>query len=106
MIAAMFSFDEEAKSVLVVVIETDNLERMKTADPITLESISEGGALAPPRYPLNFSILIAYEPDREELYRLAKISPPMELLRWLERGRKFIEGVDGIVHAHRIRSQS
>jgi hypothetical protein len=88
MVAAMLNIKELHKSVLIVVVETDNLERMKDGDPCTLESISQGGALAPPLYPLNLATLIAYEPDTTELYIKAQ-GDPLEFLRWLERGRKW-----------------
>ena len=101
MIAAMLNVDPLKQSILVVVIEGDNLDRMKKADPITLESTKEGGLLEPPKYPLNLSLLIAYEEDQDELYRRAKTNA-VEMLKWLERGRVFIKGVDGKVEAFRI----
>lgn len=101
MIVAMVNVDELQESVLIVVIERDNLERMRTGDPATLESISKGGILVPPRYPLALSMLVAYEEDDAELYRQAK-GPPLEFLRWLERERKFIKGLDGKENAFRV----
>jgi hypothetical protein len=90
----------EARSVLVVVIEADNLERMKKADPITLESFLQGGGLKPPMFPLNMSVLIAYEDDQPKLYELAREGHTPEgtkaLFDYLERGRVFIEGKDGL----------
>jgi hypothetical protein len=94
MIAAMLNIKELQTSVLIVVIEPENLERMKTGDPCTLESLSQGGILAPPLFPLNLSTLIAYEPDTTELYIKAQ-GPALNFLQWLERGRRFIEGKDG-----------
>lgn len=93
MIMSMVELDERKQTILYVIIERENLARMEKADPITLESIAEGGMLPAPRYPANFSVLIAYEPDSEELYKMAQ-RPPM-LIRWLERGRKYIRGLDG-----------
>jgi hypothetical protein len=101
MICAMMNVDELNKSILVVVIEKDNLERMTKADPITLESLNNRGMLPPPKYPLNFSILIAYEEDQDELYKQIRRNN-INLLNWLERGRVFIKGVDGVQHSFRI----
>jgi len=102
MIAAMLNLTVLEQSILIVVIETDNFERMKDGDPITLESVLKGGILPPPSFPLNFSTLIAYEPDTAELYIKAQ-GEPLAFLQWLERGRVFIEGVDGSEHTVRLR---
>ena len=90
----MINLDGLQQSILLVVIERDNFDRMKKADPITLESTQAGGLLPPPSYPLNLSLLIAYEEDQDDLYRRAKKNAA-EMLKWLERGRVFIKGVDG-----------
>jgi hypothetical protein len=102
MIAAMVNIKETFQSILIVVIEPDNLERMKTGDPATLEAITKGGILPPPMFPLNFSTLVAYEPDTAELYIKAQ-GDTLEFLRWLERGRVFIKGKDGIENTKVIR---
>lgn len=101
----MLNIREMQKSVLIVVLETENLERMKTGDPVTLESIGEGGILPPPHFPLNFSTLIAYEPDSANLYLKAG-GEPLEFLRWLERGRVFIKGKDGVENVRFIRREN
>jgi len=92
MLMLMLNF--KGRSLLVVTMEKDNLDRMKKADPITLESTLAGGLLPPPLHPENFSVLFAYEEDDVELYRRAKGNVG-ELIRWLERGRTWKEGVDG-----------
>lgn len=97
----MINLDGLQQSILLVVIEHDNFDRMKKADPITLESTQAGGLLPPPSYPLNLSLLIAYEEDQDDLYRRAKKNAA-EMLKWLERGRVFIKGVDGKSEAFRI----
>jgi hypothetical protein len=102
MIVAMFNIEHEQRSVLAVIIEPDNLNRMCKADPITLESMFHGGALAPPRYPNNFNILIAYEDNQPELLAIAEQRDFAALMHYLERGRKFIKGVDGMENTKRI----
>lgn len=101
MIAAMLNIDELQQTIMVVIAETENLDRMKEADPITLESKQKGGILPAPKYPQNFSVLIAYEADQPELYKRVQIGGP-QLLAWLERGRKWIPGKDGASTAVRI----
>jgi hypothetical protein len=102
MIVASFNIEEQRRSVLVVIIEPDNLNRMHKADPITLESILDGGVLPPPRFPNNFGILIAYEEDQPQLLAIAKSHDFGALIRYLERGRVFIPGVDGAEHTTRL----
>lgn len=102
MVAAMLNLSETRQSILIVVIEKDNLDRMRTGDPVTLESISQGGILPPPLFPLNLSTLIAYEEDDAELYIKAQ-GDTLEFLRWLERGRKFIKGLDGSENSFTLR---
>ena len=97
----MLNLDQLKQTILMVVIEKDNLDRMKKADPITLESTISGGLLPVPRYPFNFSVLIAYEEDQDEMYRRIRENQ-MDFLKWLERGRVFIPGVDGKQEAFRI----
>ena len=101
MLAAMMDIDELQQSILIVVIESDNLKRMKKADPITLESINNRGALKPPKYPQNFNTLIAYEEDDATLWAKAKRNP-VEMLRWLERGRIFDPKTDGMKNAFKM----
>lgn len=105
MLAAMMNIDELKQSILIIVIEPDNFKRMKEADPITLESINNRGLLEPPRYPENFNTLIAYEEDDVALWGLAKTNP-LEMLRWLERGRKFDPKVDGKNNSFRMSKET
>jgi hypothetical protein len=100
----MLNVDELQQTILFVVIERDNLDRMRQADPATLESILKGGVLAPPKYPMNFNVLIAYEEDDAELYRRAK-EDPLEMLKWLERGRRFVKGIDGKENSFSLRKE-
>jgi hypothetical protein len=108
MIAAVVDIDEKQQSIVIVVIEADNLARMKQADPITLESIKAGGALVAPRYPANLSLLIAYEEDDAELYRIARSHNALDLIKYLERGWEFkpaIDGKDKMFHIPKVKGE-
>lgn len=102
MIAAMLNVHELKQSILVVVIESGNFRRMELGDPCTLESTNNGGVLAPPTYPLNFNVLIAYDADEKKLYEMAK-GDAFEFLRYLERGRKFYKEIDGVENSRTIK---
>lgn len=101
MLVSMMNFDAEKRSVLVIVIESDNFKRMQKADPITLESLPAGGVLPSPGYPQNFSVLVGYEEDEVALYRLARQGAG-EFVRYLERGRTWDESTDGKKNTFRI----
>jgi hypothetical protein len=89
MIALILNDAAKQRSVLVVVIEQDNLERMKTADPITLLSRKQGGILPAIIYPDNFECLIAYELESGELYSLIDQGDSAALIEWLARGYRY-----------------
>jgi hypothetical protein len=101
MIYAMLNIDATKESIIIVVIEPENLRRMDRADPISIESANRGGLMKVPKYPEALSLLIAYERD-DELYRLVRDGDLVELLRWLERGRQFIRGLDGKENSFKI----
>jgi hypothetical protein len=105
MICAMLNIEELGQSILFIVIEKDNLERMKKADPITLESYRNGGILGGPKYPNDFNLLIAYEEETSELYQLVKAGNPAFILRYLERGRVFDPNTDGKHHAIKLNKE-
>ena len=101
MLAALVNIPEAKASILYVIIEKNNLERMEKADPITLESIPKGGILPRVMFPDNFSVLIAYEPNAEELYAKAR-KGGVEFTAYLERGRVFDPKTDGPENARPI----
>lgn len=98
MLITMLNFETfvPPRSVLVVVIEKDNFSRMQCADPITLESSERGGMMPPIKFPENFSMLLAYEEDQPELYRIGATGDSIALLRYLERNRKWEPNKDGV----------
>jgi hypothetical protein len=101
MILAKIDSDELEATLLCIVLESENVERMKKADPVTLESIRRGGILTPIKYPKNCSILIAIEEDYKELHQKLQ-GDRAELVKWLERGRVFIQGIDGKENTYRV----
>jgi hypothetical protein len=101
MIAFQVDVDELRSSTIIMVLEPDNLERMKQADPITLVPSSGGGALRPFKYPNSVGLLIAYEPDPGPLYEMAKDNESAKkIVPYLMRGYE-MTGKDGLV-ANRI----
>lgn len=102
MLMTMLNFDDSQWSLLVIVIEEENLDRMKKADPITLESLRGGGIFGPPKYPDNFSLMIAHEVGQDELYVRAK-GDLGDFIQWLERGRRWIPGKDGKQEAYFVK---
>jgi len=87
------------QTLIVVVIEKENLERMKQADPITLHSIEQGGTIDI-LHPNNYEIVLAYEEDSTILMAMAQRGDVRGMLRYLSRGFNHIEGVDGVKTEH------
>jgi hypothetical protein len=102
MILISLDVDVEQHSVIAVVIEKDNFARMQEGDPVTIESRIRGGMLAPARYPLNTSLLIAYLEDTKEFYAIAAKRDPVLLIEYLESKRQFKPEVDGAEHVTRL----
>ena len=94
MIVTMLESEESERSLLVIVLNKRNIERMMLADPVTLDSVKRGGALTPPTYS-KFSLLIACEEDEQTLIELVQTKGTRALLQHLQRGYVFEEGVDG-----------
>jgi hypothetical protein len=88
----------QQRSLLLVILEKNNVDRMAMADPVTLEPAADSGVLPPPQFPQRFSVFIAYEPDSAELYRRLQ-GDKAEFMKWLERGYKFDESIDGVAQA-------
>jgi hypothetical protein len=101
----MVNDPEKRESILVIVIEQDNLERMREADPITLETKLSGGVLPVPEYPDRLRILIAYEEDDVKLWQLARSNNLGDLLHYLARGWKFKRGLDGTEHSFKLNTK-
>jgi len=97
MICTMIDVEKINQTFLIVIIEPSNFERMRKADPITLEAVARGGALPTPKFPTNMSMIVAYEEDDVELYRLCRSGTATlgELITYLERGRTWQKAADG-----------
>lgn len=95
MIFSQMDIDSLQQSIIVIVIQPENLNRMRKADPVTLEAKVRGGMLMPARYPNNVSVLVAYEDDEGGLYERIRTGGVMGLLEYLERGRQWLP-VDGL----------
>lgn len=102
----LFSVDipEKQRTVFCIVLEKDNLARMREGDPATLESRSAGGLLPVPQFPENLSLLVAYLEDGAELIELARQNPGngAVLLRYLEKNRQWRPDVDGVENSRRV----
>lgn len=102
MIMTVINFPERERSLILIILERDNLDRMKVADPVTLETKALGGVLdPPPAYPHRLTLIIAYEEDDAELYRMATHPDRTELLNYVKRGIKFLPQ-DGSSKAFRL----
>jgi hypothetical protein len=100
MILLALNIHAQQRSVIAIVLEKDNLARMREGDPVTLESIAGGGTLPAPHYPANTSILISYLEDSAEFYEIARKSGnnPFALMGYLEEKRQWRPEVDGKEH--------
>lgn len=96
MIFAQANSDEIETTLIVIVLEPDNLARMEKADPITLECGEPGGILKPIKYPNRIRIVIAHEKDVGPIYEMIQQGRDNELLHYLMRGYTFtpIDGVE------------
>src|SRR4029077_806235 len=96
MIVFSFELPPSAKRgpiVLVLVLEKENLDRMRVADPLDLQCCAYGP------HGLNLSarvrdldFVIAYEEDLGKLIEFREKRDLRGLMRWLERGRKLEAG--------------
>lgn len=90
MILVQTDNDEARESILVIMIEPDNLHRMEQADPVTLES-GRGGFLKSVKYPDSLRVVIAYEADPGRFYEMVQQGRTADLIRDLMRGYHFTQ---------------
>lgn len=82
---------ERGPLVVVMVLEKDNLARMKQADPFDLNFKNYPVSLTH-RLIQEVDFVIAYEEDRDQIMKFKKSNDIPGLLLWLERGRKIMPG--------------
>lgn len=90
------------QSLLIVVLEKNNVERMQAADPLTIECKVAGGLMPTIEYPDQLNLMIAYEDRVDWIGELAEKGDLGEIIRRLNRGFKYVEGEDGIEHTTRL----
>lgn len=74
--------------VVVLVLEKENLDRMREADPLDLQLRSYAGHMRLDRPIRDLDFIIAYEEDLNTLMDISKRQDLPALLKWIERGRK------------------
>jgi len=104
MLMTLVDNDQDKTSYLVIVLEKDNLERMRHADPMTLETRARGGRLPVAKYPEALRILVGYEEDEETLWKMGQRGNFGEMIEYLTRGWEFRQGIDGTEHAFSLRT--
>jgi hypothetical protein len=77
------------RRILILVLEKENLVRMRDADPIDLKT---DDYFVTQRNAAGIELLIAYEEDRDKLLALNQSGGIAEVVRWLERGRTVYAG--------------
>ena len=88
----------EHGSLMIFVLQDENIERLKIADPITMESTTLGGFLPPAMFPNHLRIMIAYESDMKKITEMAsKPDGVKQLIDYLNRGYEYVPGVDGVM---------
>lgn len=97
MIVFQIEDNPNGQSLLVIVIEADNLVRMKKSDPITLKSAQMGGLLKTVEHPARFRVIVAYEQDSGPLYEFLQRQDQGGLMQYLLRGYKLASN-DGLPH--------
>lgn len=91
MLTMLFEMPPESKRgpvVLVIVLEKENFDRMRTADSADI-SLSQypGIERLDHRKPRDMDIVVAYEEDLRPLMEFQRTNNLVGFIRWLERGR-------------------
>jgi hypothetical protein len=101
LIATMLNDHSARESILILVLEPENLKRMQAADPMTVETKTNHGILDTPAYPDKLRVMIAYEEDDVSLWQLGRGGSIGDMLRYLTRGWKFTKE-DGTHQAFKL----
>lgn len=73
--------------ILVVILEAENLERMKNSDPVDLQLKTYSKYIPTDCALEDLDLIIAYEEDSEALLQFRRDGDLAGLMTWLERGR-------------------
>jgi hypothetical protein len=88
MITTIANIDEQQQTIIVIVLQPSNLERMRQADPVTMESKALYGSMETIKYPDRVRIMVAYEEDQSELYsKMAQ--QDQSFIEYLMRGYQY-----------------
>jgi hypothetical protein len=83
---------ERGPVVVVMILEKENLDRMKEADPFDLK-FSVYGNVMNIHHPISkLDLVIAYEEQFDKVMDFKKTNDILGLLTWLERGRTIQPG--------------
>lgn len=78
--------------VLVLVLEKENMDRMKEADPFDVHFSAYKSHIPVDRPIRQLDIIVAYEEDTNTLMEFQSKNDLAGLMKWLHRGRKIIAG--------------
>lgn len=78
--------------VFVLILEKENLERMKLGDPLDFKMDVFKNYISPGDKIENLDFVIAYEEDKEKLLEFRNKNDFIGLIEYLERGRVIKEG--------------
>lgn len=86
-------YDGRGPIVLVLILERENLDRMKQADPFDLQLRNMPGNVHLLRRPLgDLDVIVAYEEDIGRIMKFKRDRDRNGLMCWIERGRKLLPG--------------
>lgn len=82
--------DTAHETIIIIILERENLARMKAADPVTLEPVQYGGVLQKIGHPHSVRIVIAYEDPADSVYEIARTGDGQRLFEYVMRGYKYV----------------
>lgn len=91
MIVKQYDDKQAHESWLIVVIEANNLPRMRRADPITIQAMALGGVLKPFLFPQQIRLCIAYDENPDRVRKIIANVGAEGLLQYLRRKEVYDE---------------
>ena len=83
---------ERGPIIVVMILEKENLDRMREADPFDVHFSAYRGQMNVNRQIRELDFVIAYEEDTAKIIAFKQKNDLAGLIAWLERGRKIIPG--------------